>query len=177
MKKTLLFLAFIIVTSISFAQNASYGVRIGLNISNLDFEPDPAFDNQHRNGFAIGFFGEYDLSASLAIAPEVQFSAEGAKEQEIRIDYIQAPILIKYRIGDRLIVGAGPMVGVKVHEYDDGFKNFAFSGAGGLEFMITDEIFVDARYYYGFTNVLDDDNPSGYEATNTNIQFGVGIKI
>ena len=176
MKKPLLFLAFIILASISFAQNASYGVRVGLNISNLDFEPDPTFDNQHRNGFAIGFFGEYDLSASLAIAPEVQFSAEGAKEESLRIDYIQAPILFKYRIGDRVTVGAGPMVGLKVHEYEDGFTNFAFSGIGGLEFMITDEIFIDARYSYGFTNVLDEDNPLG-EATNTNIQIGVGIKI
>ncbi|WP_223035060.1 porin family protein [Hanstruepera marina] len=177
MRKTLLFLAFIIVTSMSFAQNASYGVRVGYNISNLDFEPHPTFDNMHRNGFAIGFFGEYDLSAAIGLAPEIQFSAEGAKDRDLRIDYIQMPILFKYRIGDRLSVGAGPLVSLKVHEYEDGFKNFGFSGVGGLEFMISDEIFIDARYHYGFTNVLDDDNPSGYEATNTNIQLGIGIKI
>lgn len=176
MKKPLLLLAFI-VASMSFAQNASYGVRVGYNISNLDFEPDPLFDNMHRNGFAIGFFGEYDLSAAIALAPEVQFSAEGAKDRDLRIDYIQVPILAKYRIGDKLAVGIGPMVGVKVHEHEDGFKNFAFSGIGGLEFMISDEIFIDARYHYGFTNVLDDDNPSGYEAKNSNIQLGIGIKI
>lgn len=176
MKKTLLFLAFIIVTSMSFAQNASYGMRVGYNISNLDFEPDPNFNNTHRNGFAIGFFGEYDLSASIGIAPEIQFSAEGGKERDLRVDYIQMPILLKFRIGDKLSVGAGPLVGVKVHEFEDGYRNFGFSGVGALEFMITDEIFIDARYHYGVTNILDD-NPSGLEAKNTNIQLGVGIKI
>lgn len=176
MKKTLLFLALIIVTSMSFAQNASYGVRVGYNISNLDFEPDPTFSNTHRNGFAIGFFGEYDLSASVGLAPEIQFSAEGGKERELRVDYIQMPILVKFRIGDKLSVGAGPLVGVKVHEFEDGYRNFGFSGVGALEFMITDEIFIDARYHYGVTNILDD-NPVGLEAKNTNIQFGIGVKI
>ncbi|WP_418509813.1 porin family protein [Corallibacter sp.] len=174
MKKILLFLALVITTSYSFSQ--SYGVRAGLNVSNLDFDPDATFENKHRNGFAIGFFAEYDLSSSIALAPEIQYSAEGAKDRDLRVDYIQAPILVKFKIGDRLSIGAGPMVGVKIHEFNDGYKNFSFSGIGGLEFMITDEIFIDARYSYGLSNILDDNNPMG-EAINTNIQFGIGIKI
>ncbi|WP_417291058.1 porin family protein [Corallibacter sp.] len=174
MKKILLFLALVITTSYSFSQ--SYGVRAGLNVSNLDFDPDATFENKHRNGFAIGFFAEYDLSSSIALAPEIQYSAEGAKDRDLRVDYIQAPILVKFKIGDRLSIGAGPMVGVKIHEFNDGYKNFGFSGIGGLEFMITDEIFIDARYSYGLSNILDDNNPMG-EAINTNIQFGIGIKI
>ncbi len=164
------------LATISFAQNAKYGMRVGYNISNLDFEPDPTFDNSHRNGFAIGFFGEYDLSASIALAPEIQFSAEGAKDRSLRVDYIQAPILLKFRIGNKVALGAGPLVGVKVHEFEDGYRNFGFSGVGALEFMITDEIFIDARYHYGLTNILDD-NPAGLEAKNTNIQIGIGVKI
>lgn len=176
MKKQILLTAFIVVASFSYAQNALYGVRVGYNISNLDFEPDATFDNQHRNGFAIGFFGEYNLSDAIALAPEVQFSAEGGKDRELRVDYIQVPILLKFRLADRIAIGAGPLVGVKVHEFEDGYNNFGFSGVGALEFMITDEIFIDARYHYGFTNVLND-NSAGLEAKNTNIQIGVGIKM
>jgi len=176
MKKSILLFAFVIIASFSFAQNAKYGIRVGYNISNLDFEPAPTFKNQHRNGFAIGVFGEYDLSAAIVLAPELQFSAEGAKERELRVDYIQAPILVKYRISNKIAIGAGPLVGVKVHEFEDGYNNFAFSAAGAIEFMITDEIFIDARYHYGLTNILNE-NPIGLEATNTNIQIGVGIKI
>lgn len=175
MKKTLLLLAFIMVSSFTFAQSSMYGVRAGLNISNLDFEPSPTFNNTHRNGFAIGFFGEYDLCKTFAIAPEIQFSAEGAKDRDLRIDYIQIPILFKYRFGDRFSVGAGPMAGVKVWEFEDNNANFAFSMVGGLEFFITGDIFIDARYHYGFTNVMDEN--SALEAKNSNIQIGVGVKI
>ncbi|GGG49870.1 porin family protein [Bizionia arctica] len=175
MKKTILLIAFVICANYSFSQEGMFGVRAGLNISNLDFKPNPDFENTHRNGFAFGFFAEYDLSETLGIAPELQFSGEGAKSKDLRIDYIQLPILLKYRFGDRFSVGAGPMVGVKVWEFEDGYKNFAFSALGGVEFFITDIIFIDARYSYGFTNVIDDD--SYYEAKNSNIQIGVGVKI
>ena len=84
-------------------------------------------------------------------------------------------IFIKYRISDKLYAGAGPVVGVKIHEEGDGFRNFALSGQAGLEFMITEEIFIDARYTYGFTNLLDE--ITGYEAKNMNIQFGIGYKM
>ncbi|MCX7547994.1 porin family protein [Xanthomarina sp. F1114] len=175
MKKTLLLLTFIMVSVFTYAQDNMYGVRVGLNISNLDFEPNPTFDNTHRNGFAIGFFGEYDLSKSFAIAPEIQFSAEGAKDKDLRIDYIQIPVLFKYRIGENFLIGAGPMAGVKVWEFEDASANFAFSMVGGIEFFITNDIFIDARYHYGFTNVMDKD--SSFEAKNSNIQIGVGVKI
>ncbi|HLV14730.1 MAG TPA: porin family protein [Xanthomarina sp.] len=175
MKKTLLLLAFITISTLSYSQNSMYGVRAGLNISNLDFEPNPTFENKHRNGFAIGFFGEYDLCKTFAIAPEVQFSAEGAKDKDLRLDYIQIPVLVKYRLSERFLIGAGPMAGVKVWEHEDGNKNFAFSMVGGLELFITSEIFIDARYHYGFTNVID--NNSTFEAKNSNIQIGVGVKI
>lgn len=164
------------MATFSYAQNTMYGVRAGINISNLDFEPDATFSNQHRNGFALGFFGEYSLSSSIFLAPELQFSAEGAKDKTLRVDYIQAPILVKFKIDDRLSIGAGPLIGFKVHEFEDGYRNFGFSAVGGIEFMITDELFIDARYHFGVTNILDD-NPRDLEATNTNIQIGIGLKI
>ena len=79
MKKRVLLIALLIVSAYGFSQNALYGVRAGINASNLDFDPDPNFQNVHRNGFAIGFFAEFDLSTSVALAPELQYSSEGAK--------------------------------------------------------------------------------------------------
>ena len=175
MKKIILLFALAIFSTFSFAQS-KYGVRAGLNVSNLDYEPGPLFGNTHRNGFAIGFFAEYGLSESFSISPEIQFSAEGAKEEEHRLDYIQLPVLFKYHFGDKLSLGAGPMFGLKAWEHEDGYNNFAFSVLGGIEYVITDMFFVDVRYHYGLSNVIDEDF-SSLEATNSNIQFGVGIKI
>ncbi|AEH02488.1 porin family protein [Lacinutrix sp. 5H-3-7-4] len=176
MKKTVLLLAFLLCTIYGFSQNALYGVRAGYNISNLDFDPDPTgFANKHRNGFAIGFFGEYSLSNSLAIAPEIQFSAEGANDEGIKIDYLQMPIVFKYKIGDRFAIGVGPQASLKTHDYEDGLKNFAFSGIGGIEYMLSDEFFLDFRYSYGLTNIFDDETE--LDAINTNMQIGFGLKF
>ena len=86
------------------------------------------------------------------------------------------PIMFRFALTDKLTFGAGPMASLKTWKNEDGFSTFAFSGIGGLEYMITDELFIDARYSYGITNILDKDLTS-VEAKNSNIQFGFGIKI
>ncbi|TWO32852.1 PorT family protein [Seonamhaeicola sediminis] len=176
MKKTLLLTVLIgLATLYGFSQDTKFGVRAGLNISNMDFKPDATFSNKHRNGFMIGFFSELRLAKGVAFAPELQFSSEGGKEESIRIDYIQVPAFFKFKLSDKLHIGAGPQVGIKVHEYEDGFKNFGYSAIGGIEFKISHQLFVDARYTYGLVNVLDD--IESFEAINTKIQFGFGYKF
>ena len=176
MKSLLLTLLFITVTTLSFSQEVSYGVRGGLNISNLDFDPDPTFNNQHRNGFAFGGFVDYGISDNFSIQAEIQYSAEGGKADELRADYIQLPIMARFGLGDKFTVGIGPMASLKTWEERDGFATFTFSGVGGLEYMITDELFVDARVHYGLSNILDKDL-TDMEAKNTTFQFGFGIRI
>ena len=68
------------------SQEVSWGVRAGLNISNLDFDPEPMFDNTHRNGFMIGFYADINFSEKFALSPEIQFSAEGAKADDLRAE-------------------------------------------------------------------------------------------
>lgn len=177
MKKILLVLSFVLFSLHSFSQEALYGVRAGFNISNLDFEPQvpSGIENRHRNGFAIGFFAEYNLSGDLSFAPEIQFSAEGAKEEFIRIDYIQMPLFLKYKVIESLALGIGPQVSLKGHDYEDGQQNLAFSGLVGLEYNLSDNFFLDFRYSYGFTNIFDDE--TNLEAKNTNMQIGFGVKF
>ncbi|WP_081979179.1 porin family protein [Lacinutrix jangbogonensis] len=176
-EKIILIAVFAMFSIYGFSQDLLSGVRVGYNISNLDFQPNVpgGIDNVHRNGFAIGFFVEYVLSDKVSFAPEIQFSAEGAKEKALRLDYIQLPLFFKMKVGEKLAIGLGPQVGLKVHGYEDGIQNFAFSGLAGAEYMITDEFFLDFRYNYGFTNIFDDD--TNLKANNHNMQLGFGVKF
>ena len=158
------------------SQDIRYGVRGALNISNLDFDPDATFENNHRNGFAFGGFVDFGLTEDVSILTELQWSAEGGKDESLRADYIQLPILIRLSVSDRLILGAGPQVALKTWQNEDVFSTFTFSGVIGLEYMITDELFVDARFSYGFSNILDQDL-TDVKANNHVLQFGFGIKI
>ncbi|MBO6606285.1 outer membrane beta-barrel protein [Psychroserpens sp.] len=177
MKSRLLTLICILLFSFGFAQDTDYGVRAALNISNLDFDPDATFDNQHRNGFAFAAFADFGISDNFSALVELQYSAEGAKADDLRADYIQMPIMARIGIGDKLKVGVGPMVSLKTWKEQDAFSTFTFSGVGGLEYMITDELFVDARVHYGLSNILDEDLNGNLEAQNTTFQFGVGLKL
>lgn len=162
--------------SVGIAQEIKYGVRGALNISNLDFEPDATFENKHRNGFAFAGFVDFGFSEELSLHTELQWSAEGGKDENLRADYIQMPIMLKLSVSDRLSFGAGPQIALKTWENNDGFSTFTFSGVVGAEYMITDELFVDARFSYGVTNILDEDL-TDLEAKNHVMQFGFGIKI
>ena len=147
MKSFLLTLLFVSVTALSFSQEAAkettkdqdnkssienntpeikWGVRGGINISNLDFDPDPTFENKHRNGFAFGAFVDYGFTESFSILAELQYSAEGAEAETLRADYIQLPILFRFSLGDFFKIGAGPMVSLKTWGFEDGFSTFTF---------------------------------------------------
>jgi len=196
MKSFLLTLLFVSITTLSFSQDApeketksvdkkskiedapevKFGVRGAINISNLDFDPHPTFENKHRNGFAFGAFVDYGFTETFSILAELQYSAEGAEAETLRADYIQLPILFRFTLGDSFIIGAGPMASLKTWGHQDGFSTFTVSGVAGLEYMINDELFIDARVHYGITNILDEDLTTT-EAQNTTIQFGFGLKI
>jgi len=171
-----IFLTLLLVISFyGFSQEVKYGVRGGYSISNLDFEGNTPITNAHRNSFYIGFFGDMRLSKTVSLVPELQFSAEGAKVEVWQLDYIQAPILLKFRLSEKIHVGIGPQVGLKINKVDDAAKNMAYSGVAGLEYKLTHMLFADLRYTYGITNVFDDYLP--FEAKNRNIQLGVGYKF
>ena len=174
MKKILLFVITCAFSIQGFSQDTKYGVRAGLNISNLDLRGG-TLERGGRQGLFFGAFGEFTFSKDIAFAPELQFSSEGAKQAKFRLDYLQVPLYFKFRLSEKFHLGAGPQIGIKIHEYEDGIRNFAYSGVGGIEFKISHQLFVDARYTLGLSNVLDDDQP--FEAKNSNIQFGFGFKF
>ena len=84
--------------------------------------------------------------------------------------------MLRLNVSERMSLGAGPQINLKTWKNNDGFSTFAFSGVLGAEYMITDELFLDARYSIGLTNILDKDL-TDLEAKNHVIQFGFGIKI
>lgn len=175
MKKILLLAILFSFSIYGVSQDIKYGIRGGFNISNLDFDNNAGITNKHRNSVYVGFFANIGLSKTISLMPEVQFSAEGAKAEPIHLDYLQAPIFLKFRLSEKIHIGVGPQVGIKVHKEEDGVKNFAYSGVTGLEYKINYALFADVRYTYGFSNIFDDN--LGIEAKNSNIQIGVGYKF
>lgn len=152
-----------------------FGVRGGMTISNLDFDGNPIDINKHRNSMYIGFVTQIGLSRTLAVIPELQFSAEGANKEDLHLDYIQLPVILQFRISEKIKFGLGPQVGLNIPKVDDNLTDLAFSGVAALEYKINYVMFADVRYNYGFTNIFDSDYVAS--AKNRTVQIGIGYKF
>lgn len=181
MKKVLLTSLFLLAITLTFAQgfeSTKYGVRAGVNVSNLDFEPTPIDRNLHRNGFYFGGFAEFSLSETLWLNTELQWSAEGAKDENWKANYINLPIQLRFLLGERLSIGVGPQIGLKTWQSADAYNTFNFSGVGGVQYSLFEDYFIEARAVYGFSDMLDENIVGpGLEAKQFMFQVGIGIKI
>ncbi|WP_299252064.1 porin family protein [uncultured Aquimarina sp.] len=168
MKKLfLLAIALIGFTTISNAQSFKFGVKGGVNFSNIN--GDTNLDA--KTGFHIGAVAQLGIADKFAIQPEILYSAQGA--DNVDIDYVNVPILFKYKFLKFLSFEAGPQFGVVVND-DFQFgepESFDVSGAAGagVEFG---KFFAQARYNFGLTNVIDNVN-----SKNGTFQLSVGYYI
>ena len=69
---------------------------------------------------------------------------------DIRANYINLPVQLRFALSNKLTIGAGPQISLKTSQDSDGFETFIFSGVGGLEYEIFTDYFIDLRAVYGF---------------------------
>ena len=168
MKKIVL-LALLFAPVAMYAQGFQLGVKGGVNVSIYtggDIESDALV------GFHVGGFMNFKLGSVVSLQPEVLFSSQGAKikgsgitdDQNIRVSYINVPVLLKLKSAGGFYVEAGPQVGFKAGDDFDGgqsvdnfAKNLDFSLAAGLGFHSSMGLGIGARYNAGISKVGDFD--------------------
>lgn len=167
--KKLIVAGLLLIGATGFAQTFQLGIKAGVNISNFtggEFEnlDKKALIGFHGGGFMSFFFGDH-----FALQPEVLFSSQGAKikdagdEQNLRISYINVPVLLKYRFTGGFFLEAGPQIGFKVSEdiddmpVEDFAKSTDLSIAGGLGWHSSSGLGIGARYTAGLSKVGDFD--------------------
>ena len=184
MKKFLLGI-FLLAAFNSFAQGVRYGAKIGMNVSTLS--GDAFDDSSSRYGFAVGVFAEIPLGNAFQFQPEFLYSGQGIKpntgpeynfgngedglpmrpfDERAELDYLQLPLLFKKNFG-KFNIHLGPQVGVAVWNSDNHevYKNFDYSGIGGIGVQVFDFLSIEARYSVGFRNVIEE-RYSGIEGKN-----------
>ena len=201
MKKTLLLIAGLCLLSFSFiSAQVTSGFKAGLNIANvngLSFNNDGSsaattIENQldgKRTSYFVGFLVDIPISEKLSFMPEFIFSQQGKNLENFRLDYLNLPLGLKLEISN-LYINVGPQVGVKIWDPNKSgiFSNFEASAFGGIGYIFDSNIFIEARYTYGLTDIFQDNNNitfdnaaqttfSGLEGKNTVIQLGIGYRL
>jgi hypothetical protein len=177
-RKLLLTSALVFLTSYSFAQKISGGVKAGLNLADQKFSSDGVtVESKLKPGLHAGLFLTVMINEKFAVQPEVLYSMQGSKlafdafdyNYETSFNYLAVPILARYNITDRISVHAGPQFGflmsadIQVINVDvkDDYKTIEISGATGGEINIVGGLGAGMRYVFGLSQIHEggiDDN-------------------
>jgi hypothetical protein len=156
----------------SHAQSTQFGLKAGLNISNINSNYTGNLDP--RTGLNAGVILNVPLKYSLSVQPEFYYSAQGAKyysyddgyEHQLILNYFNIPLLLQYRMRGGLLLETGPQVGFLANvkdksvgiittgnAYNSGFTNVDFSWSFGLGYKSISGLGVDLRYNPGISNI------------------------
>jgi len=181
MKNIIQITAILIFTTLTFSIYAqSFGIKGGLNISNLKFDwedesSSETFDS--RFGFHVGLTAEF--GNTLKLAPEILLSTRGCVIDAdpggaFKMLYLDIPVYLKYThdMGSaKIFAQAGPYLGVALSgtsevngaddekmtfgndEVEDFFKrtDYGLSFGAGLEFS---KVVISINYNIGLSNML-----------------------
>src|SRR5687768_5060116 len=105
MKTTLVLTAALLASAVSASAQPSFGVKAGINISNLSTNNTDGVEPENRTGFIGGVFVTLPVSGIFAIQPEVLVGMQGAKFTEdgesakLQLNYLQVPVLARIKAG------------------------------------------------------------------------------
>lgn len=145
------------------AQEVSLGLKAGVNFAT--FTGDDSAEAKGMTAYHFGGVVNIGVTEKFSIQPEVLYSAQGADSYlgDFRLDYINVPVLAKFRVVNGLSIEAGPQIGfltsskLEGEDIKDLVKKTDFSALLGLGYMLDGGLNFAARYNFGLSNISDND--------------------
>ena len=120
----LLLAAFLMISSSAFSQYSRFGVKAGLNMSNLTVDGNN--DNTMKFGLNAGFLGKFYITDMFALQPELLYSSKGFEnvfnnelitdgEVNYNFNYIDVPIKLVFYLAEDFNFQLGPYIGYLVN--------------------------------------------------------------
>lgn len=158
--KKLFFTCFLLLFTLnSKAQGIDLGIKAGVNFAELT----DASDFNRKTGYTFGVFAGIKFSDKIGIQGDLLYSAQGV--DDIDLNYVNVPIVLRYFIVGKLNIQVGPQFGFVVDDnIKDVFKNtaesktFDLSGVVGLGYDLPLGFRVAGIYNFGFSDAIDHSN-------------------
>jgi Outer membrane protein beta-barrel domain len=167
-------------------EGVKIGVKGGLNVSN--FMGDLT-NNAIRTSIHAGLVAEFMISDKFSVQPELLYSGQGFTNtggigyERSKFDYINLPILAKFYLVKKLSLETGPQIGFLISAKNrtntsnttvDKQKTVDLGLNLGAGYELENNVFFQARYNLGLSNINNSSNSSAVKYTNAVIQFSVG---
>ena len=166
----LMVLAMIILTPSVSQGQTKFGIRGGLNASNISFDNLP--NRGERYGFHLGIFTEVPLVPDfMSLQPELSYSVKGTSykpasvSQKLNMNYVDLLLPVAFKLSS-IDVQVGPFASFLISTPDytvfnenrvvvDAFKKFDAGLTAGLSYNFS-RMMIGLRYNQGFMNVTKD---------------------
>jgi hypothetical protein len=156
------------------------GIKAGANFADQAIED---VDVTTVTDFHVGAYLNLNLSEKFGITPEILYTANGTKWEDVKVDldYFAIPIMLRFKPIELLSLEAGPQFSFLTKANVDGegdikdqMKNNDFGLAFGAGLHLPLGFNAGARYVLGFTDIYD---VSGSSIKNRTFQLYVGWTI
>ena len=176
MNKVKVLLIALVISVSGISQSIDLGVKAGVNFSSINYDN---VASSSITGFQAGVFAGIKFSDKLGIQADLLYSKQGAELtlEEIDLSYVNVPIILKYYVFQGLNIQLGPQFGFVISDNIKEIlagqvdaKSADVSGVVGLGYDLPLGLRVDARYNFGFSNVIE-----GIEGDSSNKVFSIAV--
>ncbi len=192
MKKLLLIMAVVALSFSANAQGVEFGVKAGANFASIG--GDDTEDLGSRTSFHFGVTAGIAVSDNFSVQPELVYSAQGASidfgggdEGDLKLDYLNLPIMAQFQVADGFSIEVGPQFGFLMSaKADDGdneedikddLKGLDLSAGIGVNYTMTSGLNFGARYNLGLSNVNDFEGSDDINNQNNVFQVSIGYRF
>ena len=158
-----------------------FGIKAGVNFATLTGDTEGL---ESRTSFHVGALVEIPVSEKFSVQPELLYSGQGAKDDssddELKLDYLNIPIIAKFYVAEGFSLEAGPQIGFLLsakEEFDgqsedikDYVKGTDFGINFGLGYKMETGLNFGARYNLGLSEIPED----GGDLKNGVFQISIG---
>lgn len=187
-------LFFISIDGIS--QDMEIGVKSGINFAYQTTSQSLPFSRDYLVGFHGGIYFSKMFNKHSGLQMETIYSVQGHQESGggldlvLRNNYINIPLLYKYKLNDKFSFYAGPQFGILVRatltftpsgsgstslDVKDQFHAFDWGIAAGATYELGKNFNLSLRYTQGITTI--NKNDTDYTSVNTNLQISAGYRL
>lgn len=185
-------LGLIAITGVASAQGFHLGIKGGANLLKIE---DKSFKDEFKFGYNLGAFMEINFNKKFGIQPEVLWAQStyrtatnidqvipgSSADVDVKLNYLQIPLVLSYRPVSFLSLQAGPQFGILLNEDEslfqngkDAFKKGDFSMLGGAQLNLG-PLKAGARYVIGLNDISDIDNQKDWKSKGW--QLYVGLRL
>ena len=192
MKKLILLVAIALFTFNVNAQGVDFGVKAGVNFATIG--GDETDDLGSRTSFHFGVTAGIAVSDNFSVQPELVYSAQGAsidygggEEGDLKLDYLNLPIMAQFQVADGFSIEVGPQFGFLLSaKADDGddeqdikdfVKGLDLAAGIGVNYAMASGLNFGARYNLGLSNINDGEGSDDFKNQNNVIQVSVGYRF